>query len=276
MRAESILDALVGAKARPPGERRPGDDERGPGFLEEALSAFGLGGPRREESRREFRGDEERPGALRQGVGDTRSMLGDWITGAKEAMGRNPTLTAGGLAAAAGMLLSGRGRGLLGSVAGIGGVGLIGALAYNAWRKYQERKAGGEDIDRDALNPATATDRDAELFARVMVAAIAADGHIDAIERARIASGLREAGLDADGTKWLDREFAKPASVEDLARAAATPEKALQVYSAARLVIEPDTPEERQFLDRLAGALKLDPALRNEVDGGAATLKTGG
>jgi uncharacterized membrane protein YebE (DUF533 family) len=272
MRAEQILDALVGAKARPSDERRPDEEERGPGFLEEALSAFGLGGPRRGE----FRDDDRQRGVLRQGLGDTRSTLGDWVTGAKEAMGRNPTLTAGGLAAAAGMLLSGRGRGLLGNIAGIGGVGLIGALAYNAWRKYQERKAGGDEIDRNALNPARATDRDAELFARVMVAAIAADGHIDAVERARVASGLREAGLDADGTKWLDREFANPASIDDLASAAATPEKALQIYSAARLVIEPDTAEERQFLDRLAAALKLDPALRNEVDGGAATLKTGG
>lgn len=270
MRAESILDALVGAKARPPGEPRLDADRRGPGFLEEALSAFGLG------ARRDtLVGEDGRPNPLSQGFGDARTQLGDWIAGAKQAMGRNPTLTAGGLAAAAGMLLSGRGRGLLGSLAGIGGVGLIGALAYNAWRKYRQRNEGGEEIHREALDPARATDGDAELFARVMVAAIAADGRIDAIERARIASGLREAGLDAAGTKWLDAEFAQPASAEDLARAATTPEKALQIYSAARLVIEPDTAEEREFLDRLAAALKLDPALRQEVDGGASALKTG-
>ena len=202
MKAEQVLDALVGAKAKP--EIEPEASARPRSFIQEALSAFGFG--------------NQTSGAptsgLGQGFTDARGTLGTWAARAKEAMGRNPTLTAGALAATAGLLLSGRGRGILGNVAGVGGVGLIGALAYNAFRSYQDRKAGAEKVDQDALNPANATEQDAHLFARVMVAAIAADGRIDGIERVRIASGLREAGLGADGTSWLDQEFARPASIE--------------------------------------------------------------
>lgn len=257
MRAERILDALVGAKAKRPDEAEPSDRPRG--FLQEALSAFGLGG-------------QGNGGSLGRGFGDARRTVGDWTVKAKEAMGRNPTLTAGAIAATAGLLLSGRGRGLLGNVAGIGGIGLIGALAYNAFRKYQERKTDVE-VNQAALNPAHATDGDAHLFARVMVAAIAADGRMDSVERERVTGGLREAGLDTDGARWLEQELAKPASIEELAAHASSPEKAAQMYSAARLVIEPDTPEERAFLEKLAKALKLDPALANEIDGGASSLK---
>lgn len=64
--------------------------------------------------------------------------------------------------------------------------------------------------------------------------------------------------------------------MEELAAAATTPERAAQVYSTARLAIEPDTAEERDFLKRLADALKLAPALRTEIDGGASGLKTSG
>ena len=274
MNAEKILDALVGAKTQPGTERAA--PERPRGFIEEALSAFGLGG----EARAPEAG--ERPparasglGAIGQGFGDARGTLGDWTARAKEAMGRNPTLTAGAIAAAAGLLLSGRGRGLLGGLAGVGGMGLIGALAYNAFQKYRERNAAAPPPDTAALNPANATDADARLFARVMVAAIAADGRIDAVERARAAGALRQAGLAGDDAAWLEREFAAPAKAEDFAAAAATPERAAQLYSAARLAIEPDTAEERAFLERLAAALKLDPALKTEIDGGASGMKAG-
>ncbi|MGZ8299339.1 MAG: DUF533 domain-containing protein, partial [Rhodoplanes sp.] len=46
-----------------------------------------------------------------------------------------------------------------------------------------------------------------------------------------------------------------------------------QVYAAARLAIEPDTPQEREFLHSLAEALKLDPALKREIDEGASGVK---
>lgn len=268
MNAERILDSLIGARSEPardPNAANPNAANEPRGFLDDLLGAFGLNNEP---------GSNQPRGNLGHGVDDVRGTIGDWASQAKSAMGRNPGLTAGALAGMAGMLLTGRGRGLLGNVAGIGGIGLIGSLAYNAFRKYQARKAATQQPVPQALNPATATDQDAQIFARVMVAAIAADGHIDAVERARVTGGLRDAGLDREGAAWLDREFANPASVDEIARHAATPEKAAQIYSAARLAIEPDTAEERRFLERLATALRLDPALKMEIDGGAAGFKT--
>jgi uncharacterized membrane protein YebE (DUF533 family) len=265
MNPERMLDALVGAKAKPGTENDL--PERPRGFLEEALSAFGFG---------DDRGPTAPRTTLGQGLGDARNTVGDWTARAKDAMGRNPTLTAGAIAATAGLLLSGRGRGLLGGLAGVGGMGLIGALAYNAFRKFQDRNASAEPPDTQSLNLAKATDRDVSLFARVMVAAIAADGRIDAVERARVSSALRQSGLDQAETDWLQREFASPISVEEIAAGASTPEKAAQLYSAARLAIEPDTAEERVFLQKLADALKLAPGLKSEIDGGATGLKADG
>ena len=47
-------------------------------------------------------------------------------------------------------------------------------------------------------------------------------------------------------------------------------ELAARLYAAARTVIEPDRTEERIFLARLAGALKLDPKLVAGIDAVAA------
>lgn len=270
MQAERALDALVGASAKPNTENV--ETGRPLGFLEEALSAFGFGSNRSAPSAASGLG-----GTLGQGTGGgLDDRLSEWASRAQAAMGRNPGLTAGGVLAGAGLLLgSGRARGLLGGVAGIGGLALIAALAYKAFRKTQEKPGavGSAAGQVTALDPAKATDADAHLFARAMVAAIAADGHIDDAERARVGEGLRQAGLDSESANWLDREFTRPASPEALAAEAFSPAKAAQVYAAARLAVEPDTSEERAFLDRLAGALNLDPKLRDEIDRGASDLK---
>jgi uncharacterized membrane protein YebE (DUF533 family) len=60
--------------------------------------------------------------------------------------------------------------------------------------------------------------------------------------------------------------MASPADVEELAANVNDPEKAAQVYAAARIAIDPDTIQEREFLHQLAEALDLDPALRTQID----------
>jgi uncharacterized membrane protein YebE (DUF533 family) len=205
-------------------------------------------------------GDKERPEGKRSDDLDAmlekaRSMLG----------GKLPT---GALVGLAGLLLGTRGgRALTVQLAKLGGLALISGLAYRAYKK-----AHGEGA-AEALDPAGTTDADALLFIRAMIAAMAADGHIDESERARILDGLRQAGVEGEEASWLDREIGKPATVEELAAEAVAPEKAAQVYAAARLAIEPDTVQERDFLTRLAEALKIDPKIKREVDDGATGLK---
>ena len=67
--------------------------------------------------------------------------------------------------------------------------------------------------------------------------------------------------------------MASPADVEELAASVTTPEKAAQVYSAARIAIDPDTMQEREFLRQLAEALDLDQALRAQIDETATAMR---
>jgi uncharacterized membrane protein YebE (DUF533 family) len=124
-----------------------------------------------------------------------------------------------------------------------------------------------------SFHPVSHTEDDALLFLRAMVAAASADGKVDEAERGRILKGLTEAGIDPEATRWLDREMASPADVEELSAGVTTPEKAAQVYAAARIAIDPDTIQEREFLHQLAEALDLDQSLRAQIDDTAGAMK---
>jgi uncharacterized membrane protein YebE (DUF533 family) len=193
----------------------------------------------------------------------------------------------------AGLLLGTRqGRGLARSIAGLGGLAVVTGLAYKAFQNYQAGKpllGGSQDAAGPAtptapastaslrrpaaFDPAAASEDDALLFVRAMVAAASADGRVDEAERTRLVSGLAQAGLDPEARGWLERELASPASVDELADPIQTPEKAAQVYAAARVAIDPDTMQEREFLRQLAESLDLDPQLKAHIDEAASGVK---
>lgn len=104
------------------------------------------------------------------------------------------------------------------------------------------------------------------LVMRAMIAAAAADGRIDAHERERILGTLTKAGIDGEGVALIEAELARPASAAELAAAVKTPEMAVQVYTAARRIITPNTVEERVFLAHLSAALGLEPRVVAEID----------
>jgi uncharacterized membrane protein YebE (DUF533 family) len=60
--------------------------------------------------------------------------------------------------------------------------------------------------------------------------------------------------------------------VEELAAGVNDPDKAAQVYAAARIAIDPDTLQEREFLSQLAAALDLDDAMRAQIDNTASAI----
>lgn len=211
---------------------------------------------------------------------------------AKDLAAQNPGLTQAALVGLAGLLFKGRKKGkLTGNLVKLGGLAVIGGLAYRAYQSQQGNKAlggtqgavpalsGGTAADealsppeKSRFHPVSQTEDDAMLFLKTMVAAAAADGHIDDAERARIVKGLTEAGIDPDASRWLETEMASPADVEELAGAVNDPEKASQVYAAARIAIDPDTMQEREFLNQLAEALDLDSATRRQIDETADAL----
>ena len=230
---------------------------------------------------------------------------------AKQAASANPGLAQAALLGAAGLLLGSRkGRGLAANAAGLSGLALIGGLAYKAFQARQgeapnappalpasdDRSAGARtsgvppttagaasntplfsplpapEHPRAIVDASHAADDDALLFVRAMVAAASADGRVTDDERARIFDGLAQAGIDEAATRWLERELADPASIDEIAEPVTDPEKAAQVYAAARLAIDPDTLQEREFLRQLAAALDLEPTVVSEIDDGAGRL----
>lgn len=186
---------------------------------------------------------------------------------------------AGGLA---GLLLGGKKpRKIAGTALKVGGIALVGGLAYKAWRDWQANQApaappaggapshipqtpaqlpspegtpflpddsaGQEDLSRDLI--------------RAMIAAAKADGHIDDAERGRIAKQLEALELDAAQTAFIEAELAKPFDIGAVAASATTPERAAEIYAASLLSIDPNGAAEKGYLAMLAARLQLDPQL---------------
>ncbi len=200
---------------------------------------------------------------------------------AKDILAENK-LAAGVALGSLGALLLGtkNGRKVSKNAAKIGGVALIGGLAYKAVENFRGGKPLLSDRDEPEAAPADSdfaskklTDDQALLLVRSMIAAAAADSQIDEAERMRITLGLREAGLDSAAADFLESEFKNPVSVDVLAAGADTPELASQVYTAARLTIEPDTVAEQSFLTQLGEALSLEASMVEHLDAVAASAK---
>lgn len=243
------------------------------GRLDNALSAQGPGGSSLADM---FAGLKEQ--ASKISLSDIGSTAEGVVGKAKERIKAGDPLAIGGLAAAAGALLGGGGGK---SMRGALGAGLLGVLGSIAWKSLQQGQGAAteaappalagpgsqptapvEAAPAEPLAPATdeAATEMALLTIRAMISAAKADGEIDAAERARIAGKLATNGGTAEEQAFLAAEMERPLDIEALASAAATPEVAVQVYSASLMAIEADTPAETSYLARLAAALKLDAA----------------
>jgi len=96
---------------------------------------------------------------------------------------------------------------------------------------------------------------------RVMVAAAHADGRLDEQEEQRILEKLQEQGLSREERLFLLQELHAPKGIAELTAGLNGPMIAQTMYSLAVSTIVVDTVEERQWLDRLAAALSLSPAM---------------
>jgi uncharacterized membrane protein YebE (DUF533 family) len=343
MDARRLLDALVGAVSR---SGAPGG--QGKSVLDQILGQ--LGSPAQSAGQQAGAVFNQATGGLRDAAGRLNEATGigpkvdqaardltggqspgDLAQKAKDFMNRNPGLAEAALLGVAGVLFGSRkSRGVAVDAAKLGGLALIGGLAYTAYQNYQSGKpllnqpegggaglpggAGQPQLSRGAgvsqsgdasagspggrsQRPVTSvpgvvpsstaapqsdevtvsapmsSDEDALVLVRAMLAAAVADGHLDEGERSRIVAGLSQAGIDAEATRWVERELADPATVDDLADGVSTPELGAQVYAAARVAIEPDTLQEREFLRGLARALDLDATLVGHIDEAATSLK---
>jgi uncharacterized membrane protein YebE (DUF533 family) len=198
-------------------------------------------------------------------------------------LAKNNPLATGAIVAV--LLGTKTGRSLGGSALKLGGMAAIAGLGYQAWKNYQAGKAPADSATRepDLLAPPSDSEFSAEPAAvdsnfalslvRVMIAAARADGHVDDAERARIHDKLALSGLADDAVAFLDRALAEPVDMDSLIASAKTEAQKVEMFTAARLAIDPDTRAERGFLDLLAGRLGLADPLVDHIDATVAAAK---
>jgi uncharacterized membrane protein YebE (DUF533 family) len=217
-----------------------------------------------------------------------REGIGDFI-GSKVGAAGAGALT-GGLAGA--LLTSKHARKFAGGALQIGGAALLGGLAFKAYSNYRAGKpivpqgvsdmlggllpgqagSGQAGAARDAsvgflsAPDAPARDGAAILLLRAMIASAMADGRLDEAERARLVEQVEASGLSSEERRYLESLVARPDTPAQLAAAVRDPEMAAQVYLAAFVAIDADTPAETAWLDELASKLELDPSLRRNLE----------
>jgi uncharacterized membrane protein YebE (DUF533 family) len=198
---------------------------------------------------------------------------------------------AGGLGGLLGGLLGGGGLGAgLGGGNGLGSGGAasgmssrsggsyaalasLGMMAFQAWQTWQRQQASTSP--QATPQPAVRTvdmlaGPEAEVHSHgilcALIGAAKADGHIDAQEEQMISAEIARHTDDIELQQWLEAEVAKPLNAREVASAASEPGIAAEMYLASVLLVDDQQPAERDYLDELAAALQLDPALQAQLE----------
>ncbi|MBI1212308.1 MAG: DUF533 domain-containing protein [Alphaproteobacteria bacterium] len=194
-------------------------------------------------------------------------------------------------------------RGGLGGIARIGGLALVGTLAYQAYQRYQQQQgqlppeqrqsgfraaAGGILSNLPGVNdlltgssaqtpppgsgfaspdaPAGHQNQLGTAVLTAMIAAAKADGEVDQSESSRIFGEMEQEGLTPEEKSFVLSELAKPLDVDDVAKLATSREVAAQLYAASALVVDAANDKERDYLSRLAQRMNLDQAFVDELN----------
>lgn len=223
------------------------------------------------------------------GLGGGQSPAQPGQTAAQGQSGMNAgQLATGALAGGVLGLLIGnkKTRKMLGKGAGtalkVGGLAAVAGLAYTAYKRHQAGQAAPAPSQvqlppaDSGFAPEQAQGGANNLAQGVLVAMIQAakaDGHIDADEHARIFGHLDNLGLDAEAKAFVMDELGAPLDMTRVTAHATSPEVAAELYAASLLAMDPDTPEERAYLNHLAEALGLEAGLAMELEKAVAETR---
>ncbi len=178
---------------------------------------------------------------------------------------------AGGVASGAVIsgLSSKKGRKAASTMLKVGGVAAAGALAWKAYQHYRQDRPQAADIQMSSPQLAAAersSEKNGMLIMRSMIAAAMADGHLSPHEHSLIFERVAELDFDESEKSLLIDEMRLPKSPETLAESVDDLETALQVYAAARLVIDVECRAGEVHLNRLARALRLPAELIEAIE----------
>ena len=142
-------------------------------------------------------------------------------------------------------------------LATLGGLAALGAIAYQGHKRGKIPESFN-----DAIGLLTGTDADnrAERLLRAMIAAAKADGVVTEDEKAIIEA---YPGTDAETLNELLRTPADPNAIAALAT---SEQCAAEIYAVSARVADGTIPADRDYLDRLAMALRLDPEAAAQIE----------
>lgn len=144
----------------------------------------------------------------------------------------------------------------------IGGVAALGALAYKVYNDSQTNQASPEPQNEFRENDPMHS----ELILKAMIAAAKADGHVDTQEMERIENALKESGIGHQLQSIIHNELHKPLAPNEVARLAATPQQAAEIYLASLIVIDEQNFMEKAYLQELAKQMQLAPEVINQLE----------
>lgn len=241
----SLVDVLGGIL----GGARSGQGSQAGGMLDQILGQLG-------------QNRTPAPSGARQGGG-----LGQVLEQLGKSVGNNRTLATSGLGSLAGAIFGGGAKSMRGAVGG-GLLALLGTMAMQALQNAGKKpQAPMGLIEPQNEAEVQEVENQARIIVEAMINAAKADGRISEDEVQRIAGHLQESGADAETLQYVLAEMQKPMQTGALVAAAGgSQELAAEVYAASLLAIEVDTQEERQYLNELGAALKLEPAVTRRLE----------
>ncbi|MDN3681369.1 tellurite resistance TerB family protein [Vibrio tapetis subsp. quintayensis] len=143
-------------------------------------------------------------------------------------------------------------------VAGIGGAAALGALAFKVYGDWQKKQPDHSVASTPTdTTPQLTEDQHSTLILKAMIAAAKADGHVDEQEQQKIQQAVESMGAGELVNQLVTSELNKPLDPSELARNAATPEQAAEIYLASLLVADEQNFMEKAYLKELASQLGL-------------------
>jgi uncharacterized membrane protein YebE (DUF533 family) len=218
---------------------------------------------------------------------DINKLLGSFLSSGAA------TGFAGGLAGGmASKMVSGKTVKKMGSSAlKMGGVAAVGALAYTAYKRYNNNQ-GASNAQTQTTSPTelsapppgsaflpdqndkAANDTLCMILVRSMIAVARADGRLDAKESQSIFQKIESLGLDSESQNMLVQEMGHPVDMDAIVNSASCPEVAAEIYIASLMAVDVDTAAEKSYLGMLAARLQLPPQLVTELENQVMTHKS--
>ncbi len=169
------------------------------------------------------------------------------------------------------------GRKIASKVVTYGGAALLGGLAYQAIKNWQQKDPASQ---ADSMSPANSARSEQEppkqvestqpmfelTLIKAMIAAAKADGHIDAEEQRKIFEAIQKMELSAEMKGLVFDLLQQDISVQDIASGIEDMAQKSELYLASYLVIDPDQMPERMHLMSLAEALDLPIGLTKQLE----------